>query len=290
VGGGLGDGIDANIQELYSFLAWNYNEGDEIYMFGFSRGAYTVRSLAGLMYHSGLTRRSELQFVKEAYDLYMNKVPIDSDEVRVFRETHGSRVPITLLACFDTVGALGLPSDGPFSRCINQRYQFHDTNLSPMIQNAIHMLSIDENRKAFEATKMNANPQVNNQLTQLYFPGTHGGVGGGSKEMEPLSDSCLHFLIEEMKRRGLGLQVYQDRIPLGDANVIVPHKEPSTLWKFIDNITGTKMREISSIHELHLPSVKARYQARPEWRPQNLLPFDAQLLANAVHESNGWNK
>uniref|UniRef100_A0A7S1XHT8 T6SS Phospholipase effector Tle1-like catalytic domain-containing protein n=1 Tax=Compsopogon caeruleus TaxID=31354 RepID=A0A7S1XHT8_9RHOD len=278
-GGGLGIGIDQNIQQLYSFLSWNYNEGDEIYMFGFSRGAYTVRSLAGLMNHSGLTPRSELQWVKEAYDLYREKVPIDSDEARAFREAHGVRVPIKLLACFDTVGALGLPFDDAASKRINERYEFHDTNLSKLIENAIHMLSIDEERKAFFPTKMNAHPEVGNQLTQLYFPGTHGGVGGGSSETEPLSDSVLHFLVGEMKRRGLGLEFVEDEIPLGDPTARIDPGKPSRLWKLIDRLTGRRIREIHSLDELHLPSVRLRYKARSEWRPESLRAFDAQILA-----------
>lgn len=98
-GGGLGEGIDVNIQELYTFLAINYDPGDEIYMFGFSRGSYTVRSLAGLINESGLVRRSELQFVHEAYELYRANEDVESEEAVAFREAHGDRVPIKLLAC-----------------------------------------------------------------------------------------------------------------------------------------------------------------------------------------------
>lgn len=148
MGGGLGEGIDINIKELYTFLALNYDDGDEIYLFGFSRGSYTVRSLAGLMYESGLVRRDHIQYVHEAYELYRLNEDVESEKAVNFRQAHGERVPIKLMVCFDTVGSLGLPFDGPsfMDRFSKERYQFHDTKLNPMIENAIHMLSIDEDR------------------------------------------------------------------------------------------------------------------------------------------------
>lgn len=148
MGGGLGEGIDINIKELYTFLALNYDDGDEVYLFGFSRGSYTVRSLAGFIYEAGLVRRDHIQYVKEAYELYRDNVDVESDDAVAFRQAHGDRVPIKLLACFDTVGSLGLPFDTPsfLNKFSKERYQFHDTTLNPLIENAIHMLSIDEDR------------------------------------------------------------------------------------------------------------------------------------------------
>lgn len=148
VGGGLGEGIDINIKELYTFLALNYDDGDEVYLFGFSRGSYTVRSLAGLIYESGLVRRDHIQFLNEAYELYRENEDVESERAVSFRQEHGERIPIKLVACFDTVGSLGLPFEGPsfIGRFQRERYQFHSTKLNPMIENAIHMLGIDEDR------------------------------------------------------------------------------------------------------------------------------------------------
>lgn len=144
-GGALGVGIDINIQELYSFLALNYDDGDEIYMFGYSRGAYSVRSLAGMIDFAGLVRRDKLEFVNDAYELYRTSKSAENDKAVAFRKEHGDRVPITLIACFDTVGALGLPENLAFLDLRNRtRYEFHDTTLNARIQNAVHVLSIDE--------------------------------------------------------------------------------------------------------------------------------------------------
>lgn len=149
MGGGFGEGIDINIKELYTFLVLNYDDGDEVLLFGFSRGSYTVRSLCGLIYEAGLVRRDQIQFVKEAYDLYRNNVDVESPEAVAFREAHGDRIPIKLLVCFDTVGSLGLPFEGPafLSKFNADQYRFHSTTLNPLIEHAIHMLAIDEDRQ-----------------------------------------------------------------------------------------------------------------------------------------------
>jgi uncharacterized protein (DUF2235 family) len=145
LGGSFGVGIDQHIKDLYTFLLMNYDDGDEVFMFGFSRGSYTVRSLAGLIHYCGLGRRDQLQFVNEAYELYRASTSAqDTPEAQLFRKNHGDRIPITFLACFDTVGDLGLP--GVFHVFDKDRYAFHNTSISADIQNAVHIMSIDETR------------------------------------------------------------------------------------------------------------------------------------------------
>lgn len=146
--GAVGRGIDQNIKDLYTFLVLNYCKGDEIYLFGFSRGAYTVRSLAGVIREAGLLRRSQVHRVHEAYQLYRSNVGSDSRRACHFRKTHGSRVPIKAVVCFDTVGALGIPKRlfGLNTIMLSRKYDFHNTTLSEDVDNAIHVLSIDETR------------------------------------------------------------------------------------------------------------------------------------------------
>jgi uncharacterized protein (DUF2235 family) len=146
VSGGLfGMGMDQKIMELYSFLAMNYHDGDEVYLFGFSRGAYTVRSLGGLINHSGLVRRGQFQFVRQAYEMYRSRNDPEGTVATLFRSEHGGRIPISLIACFDTVGDLGIPP-GRVQFDL-ERYQFHNTKLAASVENGIHILSIDEIRK-----------------------------------------------------------------------------------------------------------------------------------------------
>lgn len=161
-GGAFGYGIDKNIKELYTFLAMNYDEGDEIYLFGFSRGAYTVRSLAGMISVSGLVRRDKLQQIQEAYQNYREISNRNADKAIQFREANGETVPIKLVSCFDTVGSLGVPGLSSFLGMFRKNwYHFHDTTVGAHIQNAIHCVSIDEDRKCkFQASDIQKNPFI----------------------------------------------------------------------------------------------------------------------------------
>lgn len=143
----------------------NYDEGDEIYLFGFSRGAYTVRSLAGMINVSGLVRREKVKMVHKAYEHYRENN--SREDVAGFREENGETVPIKLLTCFDTVGALGVPGVGRVLGMFRQNwYDFHDTTLGAHIQNAIHCVSIDEDRKC----KFKILTSQRNKLPNLCFP------------------------------------------------------------------------------------------------------------------------
>ena len=109
-GGVSGKGIEKNIRDCYRFLMHNYEEGDEIYLFGYSRGAYTVRSLAGMVRNVGLLWKSEAGELGRAYQLYRRRdAGPSSEEARAFRAAHSQEAAITFIGVWDTVGALGIP-------------------------------------------------------------------------------------------------------------------------------------------------------------------------------------
>ena len=290
LGGGLGKGIDKNIQDGYRFLCLNYSPGDEIYLFGFSRGAYTVRSLAGLMYNSGLLSRPNIRHVPEAYRLYRDRLKPDHPDIAEFRqkygfktEKYGDRVPITLLACWDTVGSLGMPDLTSFinlDRKINEKYQFHDPKLSRIIQNALHAVAIDEQRSTFYASLMEASNGTEDQrLIQKWFPGDHGCIGGGLKEQSGLSDGALQWMIDSIKQLGLGLEIDTSVIPTGvhpdpDAEYKV---EPKSIIGKMTKILGIKIRDVSdNFDDLH-ESVKIRWHDLKDYRPSNLKKHSSRL-------------
>lgn len=284
VGGAFGWGIDKNIQDAYRFLCLNYNQGDEIYLFGFSRGAYTVRSLAGMIYCSGLLSRPNIRSAPEAYRIYRDRDIKPSDpEAQAFRANYGERVQITLLGCWDTVGALGVPDQIPFlpvDDWLNSKYKFHDTTLSSMIQKALHAVAIDELRKVFDVTPMEKSPKFDAQvLRQVWFPGEHGSVGGGSKEQRGLSDMALQWTMSEIGNLGLGLEFDPNNVEDGihtDPTIDFDNK-PGIIYQ----VTGTKPRAITgSFDDLH-ESVKKRWQARSDYRPENLRRFQDALSANS---------
>ncbi|MCL5041556.1 MAG: DUF2235 domain-containing protein [Gammaproteobacteria bacterium] len=141
-GGITGKGIDKNIQDCYRFVVHNYAPGDALYLFGFSRGAYTVRSLAGLIRNCGILRPEHAERVAEAYALYRGRGPSTSparqkaaDFRRAYAVADASR--IHFVGVFDTVGALGIPA--PFLGTLgSDRYLFHDTAPSSIINHARH--------------------------------------------------------------------------------------------------------------------------------------------------------
>lgn len=272
LGGATGLGIDRNIEDGYRFLSLNYMPGDEIYMFGFSRGAYTVRSLAGMIYCSGLLNRPHITKANEAYELYRKRgvKPRDKEAVE-YREAYGDRVPITLVGCFDTVGALGIPGIPAFSKLheqLNQRYRFHDTTVNRCVQNALHAVAIDEIREVFDVTPMTKHPEAENQrVIQKWFPGEHGCVGGGTKEHSGLSDAALQWMIDSIGDLGLGLDFDISVIPTGvNPNYECDFKNDPGFFK----LGGIKLRNVSdALEDLHESTIK-RLKSRKDYRPKNL--------------------
>lgn len=280
VGGAFGWGIDANIADAYRFLCLNYEPGDEIYLFGFSRGAYTVRSLVGFIYCSGLLNRSHIRKIPEAYQMYRDRKIRPSNAIaEKFRQEHGDRVPIKVLGCWDTVGALGIPDLVPFlpfDYLINLKYQFHDTELSRIIQNAFHAMAIDERRKSFVVTHMErSGKNPDQQVEEIWFPGTHGCVGGGTLANRRLSDAALVWMMEKVGALGLAFdtQLIEDGIELN------PLDDFSTkLGIFL--LAGVIDRSITDgIETLH-SSARQRWCDRPDYRPKGLQPFAKYLDVN----------
>jgi uncharacterized protein (DUF2235 family) len=279
LGGATGLGIDKNIEDCYRFLSLNYVDGDEIYLFGFSRGAYTIRSLAGMIYCSGLLDRPHVTKAHEAYELYRNRsVKPSDDEAVKYRKANGANVPITLLGCFDTVGALGIPGIPPFSKLndqLNKRYRFHDTTLNKFIQNALHAVAIDEIREVFDVTPMKKHPEAESQrVIQKWFPGSHGCVGGGTEENRGLSDTALQWMIDSIGVLGLGLDLDPSVIPTGiNPNFECDFNNDVGLFK----LAGIKLRDVSdAIEDIHESTIN-RLKSRKDYRPKNLEKIISKL-------------
>lgn len=211
LGGGTGLGVDKNIQDAYKFIMWNYEPGDELYFFGFSRGAYTVRSLGGLIRNCGIMKPEYLHLVNEAYQLYRDRTSLthpDSDLMRAFKRSYGideQETKIKFMGVWDTVGALGIPLR--WFSWLNRKYTFHDVKLGSQIKYAYHALAVDEKRKIFEPALWEISekaitapdPQI---CEQVWFPGVHSNVGGGYADCG-LSDATLQWMINKAADTGL---------------------------------------------------------------------------------------
>ena len=287
-GGGLGLGIDHKIQVAYRFLCMNYEPGDEIYLFGFSRGSYTVRCLAGLIYNSGLPRRQFIRKIPQAYEIYREKKKSenkpDGQNAVEFRAKYGERVPIKALCCWDTVASLGIPDlihSLHLDEKFNERYRFYDSTVNPTIENAIHAVAIDEIRKVFDVTLMEHHESRQpDQVIQVWFPGTHGCIGGGSQGDQGLSDGALQWMVEQVKKLGLVLDENRMECEVSSENhqkttlkygihpdyTIPFDNQPEGIFEFIGTIEREIVGSFADIHE----SVKLRWHDCPTYRPENL--------------------
>ncbi|ORX61504.1 hypothetical protein DM01DRAFT_1316272 [Hesseltinella vesiculosa] len=225
VDGALGIGIDRQILSAYSFLAQTLKdaEKDEVWVLGFSRGAYAARSLVGMLHNVGLLPPDRLtnHQIKSAYRFYRDRSPSttpDCDKARAFRKENGCVNPIIrFLGCFDTVGNLGVPTLPFFlgGSLLQQLFpcgsRFHDTNLSPWVKSAFHALSIHEQRQWFKPTLMTyaQTPNWDQELVQKWFPGVHSDIGGGSggtptqEDENLLPNHALLWMMTMAQDRGL---------------------------------------------------------------------------------------
>jgi len=208
-GGLAGVGIDKNITDCYRFLVHNYDPGDELYFFGFSRGAYTVRSLGGLVRNCGILERGHADRIPDAYELYRKRTRNSHPNAPAavgFRRANAvaNKSAIHFLGVWDTVGALGIPM--PFLGTLGEvRYLFHDTEPSSIVSHARHAVAIDENREDFDATLWSPKPGLD--LEQVWFAGAHGDVGGGYRE-SGLSDIAFRWMLDEAAAVGLAFEPY----------------------------------------------------------------------------------
>ena len=202
-----GGGLSKNIIECYSFLFENFEAGDQIYLFGFSRGAATVRSLSAFIHHFGILPKSRPDLIKKAFKIYKKSSAkrIDANANAFVQKHHTMWTKIKFIGVWDTVSALGFPIkwvavllDNFFS------HKFHNLDLSKSIEFARQALSIDERRKTFHPQIWTPTPeQVEKEIVkQVWFAGVHTDVGGGYENPE-LSNITLKWFLKEAVSKGL---------------------------------------------------------------------------------------
>ncbi len=208
IGGAMGEGLFEKVQDGYEFLAYVWDPGDEIYLFGFSRGAYTARSLGGMIAAFGVpTKNFDNRTVQKIFAAYRQTDPAARGEMKaaLAAEYALADAEVRMIGVWDTVGALGIPGE-LFNVLHQQRYGFLDTQLHPSVQSAYHAVSIDERRASFQPTlwtNPDGSPRANDkQVTQVWFVGAHSDVGGGYAEHD-LSDITLGWMMKNAIACGL---------------------------------------------------------------------------------------
>lgn len=242
-GGMFGAGLIENVREAYRFLIFNYDPGDELFIFGFSRGAFSARTFIGLLRHVGPLRRLHAGRIDEAMALYRKRVEnsgTDTEALRQFRAKYASGVcigadddawrcqfvpgytsgsapqfSVRYLGVWDTVAAMGVPEKIWGSAWLNRKHRYHDANLDDFVESAWHAVALDERRSMFsptlfgDLTELNARTGKTNDdalapYQEHWFPGVHGSVGGGG-DIRGLSDGALAWVLKGAKLAGLKL-------------------------------------------------------------------------------------
>lgn len=225
VGGAFGVGLSRNLQNGYDWLVRHHCANTQVFVFGFSRGAYTARSLVGMIRKCGLLRVATPRLVKEVEQLYRNGKLTPKDAVcRRFRERYSREIEIHCLGVWDTVGALGIPGT---SLSEHGRYAWHDTELSSIVRRAYQAMALDEHRKAYDITlwthPSGAKKPCQEEVEQRWFIGAHANVGGGYRMedggFDPLATLGYAWMCE--KAQAAGLSLHMPEVP-ADAHRMAP--------------------------------------------------------------------
>ena len=246
LGGAFGFGLFHNVIACYRFLAQNYEPGDEIFIIGFSRGAYTARSVAGMLGRVGLLTKVSLveERLPAAVHMYQR---IDMPEgafgesVDEFKHDHCHPATVTFLGVFDTVGALGVPG----LKRLTPR--FHDVQLSGQVLRARHALAVDETRLKFAPTFWEAAedppgaPTEDERVKQVWFEGAHSDVGGGYRETG-LSDTSLLWMAREAHDAGLVFDVPLLTHYVNCGSDPIRHNPLTGMYKVDNLVLGAKMK------------------------------------------------
>lgn len=263
----LGTGVNDAIRDGYAALASRYRPGDRIFLFGYSRGAFAVRSLAGLIDRIGLLRAEAAteRRVERAFRYYEGERP--ARILDAFRAEHcHTHVDIEMVGAWDTVKALGLPYP-LLSRFSPMAIDFHDCELGYHVRNGFHALALDETRTAFKPFLWKRNPGWRGRLEQVWFPGRHGDVGGdvsGYDDARPLSNLSFQWLLERAEGLGLDLPAgWRDGAPCDPAAPMTSTRRGiSALFL----LRAPRRIPEGHGHALH-PSVAARCVADARYRP-----------------------
>lgn len=302
-GGAVGSGLGKNVLSGYRWLADTYQPGDRIFLFGFSRGAYTVRSLAGMITRYGLIETGPMsdhaawaaieRVYQRGYREGRVRCSAWADGLAFHRQADGAEArEVHFLGVWDTVGALGIPDNYAILNLLDdsRRYRFHDTALNDRVRNARHAVALDEPRASFAPTLW-TNVGGRQTVEQLWFPGNHGDVGGGHLETG-LSDGALQWMLEEARALGLGVDKRMSEQISPDARGLL-HDSLRGVWRplYHQPRSAPAMIDANQGAPVH-PSALARQQQPPitqtPYRPTRILGIGERETVD-VFARERWN-
>jgi uncharacterized protein (DUF2235 family) len=290
IGLAFGYGLSRDLADAYSFLMAEYEPGDRVFVFGFSRGAFTARALCGMLHMYGLLRPH--QEVLIYYMIRMMSKAGDKETFRIARQftaTFSRKCPVYFLGVWDTVSSVGWvysPVVIPYTRS------------NPDIHIARHAISLDECRASYRQNLL-GDPQPGQDFQQKWFPGVHSDVGGSYPEGESgLSKISLKWMLDEARAAGLELNEAKVGQVLGETDPSYAPADPTAMlhislfggWWVLEflpkrhylqtaegewvrkwELPMARPRGLLANAVLH-PSVEERRKLVPEYQPVNLPP------------------
>jgi uncharacterized protein (DUF2235 family) len=308
LGGATGWGLSRNVKHLYAELVRVYDPGDEIYMFGFSRGAFTVRTLVGLIATCGLidprqlpkrTARAFHAKVQKAYSAYracyqplvkQAFVKPSKDRAARFKKrfSYPDETRIRFVGVWDTVDAVGLPFHlGELLNATVYRFKFPDHALSRIVDRACHALAIDDDRQTFHPLMWKETPQDAGRVSQVWFAGAHSNVGGGYPK-QGMSFVALDWMLEEAAQAGRPFNEHGLRLNRSERDWFREHASVDD--KLYDPRAGLgvfyrwRIRDITAICDaygvrpkIHVSVLERIAHGTDDYSPGNL-PADAEVI------------
>ncbi len=290
-GGAMGEGLFQKVQDCYAFLGNVYDPGDKIFLFGFSRGAFTARSIGGMIAGFGVPSINlDNQTVPSIFAAYREPDPDKKKNLKDQLTTaYGLQdVTVEMVGVWDTVGSLGIP--GIFFNALNaKKYGFLDTTIHPCINHGYHAVCIDERRAQFKPTLWTRSDgsalENNDQVQQVWFPGVHCDVGGSYPE-SGLSDITLSWMLRKAKKHGL---------------VFFPEAEAKYLQPALNDVAGQAHDEWKIIpwgipEHRNIPSVatmsntvQARLDGDTHYAPENVRMAGRKLTGYSIAQVLPYN-
>lgn len=278
IAGATGRGIHKNILDGYRYIVQNYSPGDKIYLFGFSRGAYTVRALSGLINNCGILKRVDARLISRAWKIYKSpqtKYHPDGVGAKKFSSDHSHRSKkVHFIGVWDTVGALGIPISlmGLFDR----HDEFYDSKMGANVVIARHALAIDEQREDFKPTVWTT--RTTTDLKQVWFAGVHADIGGSyppdKKSGAMSSNVSLEWMLNEATKAQLYIEPHIKKNLPGQVLAKI-HKSRNHVYRFKKPLNRELIIEDKPT-KIH-PSVKERYLSDKRYRPPQLKKLVEQL-------------
>lgn len=261
-GGIEGQGIDKMILDFYRFLVFNYEPDDSLYLFGFSRGAFALRSLAGFLHHYGLLDSQDEYLTQTLYELHKKMLPVtgrffikDSKHLSLDAKERLRNPAIAFMGLLDTVSSLRFSFNRNKERK-SARFRYHYESFAENTDKIYQALAIDERRSAFNPVLIRVDKAWQTQhLEQCWFAGCHSDMGGGNR-VDTLGNIPLNWLIDRSIEHGVAY--HEEKVIMYKEAVKGPiHCKNNGLWRYLDyEETRNPSADAKMCQSLHASVIK----------------------------------